>query len=260
MEELFTSPRVITESMPLWKSVGKRVIGATWTNCFSMVRWSVDYWGATPPYQEEQMTTLRLSCTGFRLGRLSVPAFQLCESEVVCLHIAAGCDTEQEELTRLLSFGRDTSHLSFFGTVAWAERPMPQRGVLWRWRNPTIMDWLTRSAGVSHDQALEILRRWNEGPEKKIGLVQCNPRTWIALDAAFTRGTDIVVFDTSGNDPIGIRIAYDLVASRLSAHAVIHVSHHYDRVCLPGARCLELPLDLAADTGTGTVARGAVVK
>jgi len=197
------------------------------------------------------MAIVRLSCQGFQVRRLWVPSFQVSEGEFVCMHLPPECTAEeQEELMEKLSSGRNAPGLSFLGTATLADRARAKRGFLWLARNPAIVDWLTQSDGVTRDQALEILKRWNEPPGRKIGVMQWNPRTLIGLDAAFRRGANIVVFDTSGNDASTIQAAYDLVASNLSSHAVIYISHHYeaDRICFAGARCVKLDLETTPNT------------
>jgi hypothetical protein len=176
---------------------------------------------------------------------------------MVCLHVPSDGTEDKEALNKLLGGGRDTPHLSFYGTVAWVERPMPRRGFLWRWRNPRIVDWLTQSGGVPRDQALAILQRLNIPAAMRIGLVPWNQRTWVALEAAMTRGADIVVLDTGGNGWDGIQVAYELITPRLDRCAVIRVSHPSNRArdCYATAKCVELGITEESTpwTTTGTV-------
>src|SRR5438132_10837277 len=112
------------------------------------------------------MSTVRVSCTGMRVGRLLLPPFQVGTGELVCLHVPREGVARKDELNELLRKGQDAPGLRFFGTVAFVDRPMPERGFLGRWRNPRILNWLTQRAGIASDQAKSILQRWHE-PERR---------------------------------------------------------------------------------------------
>lgn len=188
------------------------------------------------------MNPVRLQSRGFRVGRLFLPALEVRAGEVVCLHVPPAFGEERSLLLDLFASGSDTPHLSFHGTVASVTRPMPPRGWFGLWRDNRIKSWLIRSAGLESEQADSILRRWKTHGGERIGRIQWNPRTWIAFDAALTRGAEILVFDSAGNDPKGIGVIHDFLTTHARRPSIVEVSCHADlhRTCFPQARCVVL--------------------
>lgn len=188
------------------------------------------------------LNPVRLQSKGFRVGSLFFPALEVRAGEVICLHVPPACDEERTMLLDLFTSGSDTPQLSFHGSVAQVIRPMPPRGWFGRWRDNRIESWLIRSAGVEPEKAADLLRRWKIPEGERIGRIQWNPRTWIAFDAALARGAQIIVFDSAGNDPMGIRVIHDLLATCAHRPTVVEISCREDqyRICLPGAHCVSL--------------------
>ena len=100
---------------------------------------------------------------------------------------------------------------------------------------------------MSHDQARAVLQRIGLDGDWPITSLAGNPRTLLGLEAAWARGADAIVFQTSGwCDPSGVRAAYAAVAGRLAYCPAIHLScvsfqdgrPHWD--CFPGAVCIQL--------------------
>jgi hypothetical protein len=132
--------------------------------------------------------------------------------------------------------------LRLFGSASYLERPVPRR----RWwgglSDPPVRDWLVRDKGLTPEEAATVLERVALLPQLRVGWVGWNERTLLALEACLLHPPDLLIFDTAGNDPLGIQRAFERLATRPPSLAVVYLKLHInqDEFCLPGAACLAL--------------------
>ena len=184
----------------------------------------------------------RLECLGLTAGDFSVLPFSVSSGQALCLHIPPALTTGREVLLAILT-GR-TAHpgFRFLGSVGRLDRPTPRR----RWWgglfNPTVHDWLVGEIGLTPAEAAGILARVAVPAQLRIGRMGWNERTLLALETCLLHPPDLLIFDTAGNDPLGIQRVFERLVSRPPLLAVVYLKLEIkqDEFCLPGAACLSV--------------------
>jgi hypothetical protein len=204
------------------------------------------------------MTRSVLSCEGLTLGTLRIPPFRVGPGQAICLHMPPPADESQEELLQILTGKTSASEVQRFGQVEWAARPNNDGRVenfschvlsffhrVW-FGSPRTLHWLMQSGRVTVDEAQRVLASHAISPHSKICQLACNPRTILALEAAWARGAEVVIFTTVGCDPRGVHLIHDLVTAHLKHCGAINLNFEYvsndqrGRVCFPSANCLSV--------------------
>lgn len=191
------------------------------------------------------MPPLRIECDGIQVGSLWVPPFDLVAGQLLCLHLPVPhWSPDQEMLVEFLISGQAVPGLRRHGRVVHAAGPTSTRaGLLGGFRQLRPDEWLRREAGISRPGAEAIVQRLQLPPTTLLCRLAGNPRLLLALEAAWARGAEAVVFTTAGCDPLGVRAAYAAVESHLKECAAIHYSARFtngSRDCWAGATCLEI--------------------
>jgi hypothetical protein len=194
---------------------------------------------------------LRLECLGFTAGGYALPPFQLRAGEAVCLQIEPSPVAWYDGLLAVLRGEASHPALRWHGSVAYLERPMPRRGWFGRRKDCTAREWLLSEKGLTPAEVVSVLDRAHVSPEMRVGWLGWNERTLLALEACLLRPPDILLFDTAGNDPLGIRRLFDRLADRPAGLAVMYLKTVLDTrsPCYPAKACLEIaarPLAIAS--------------
>jgi hypothetical protein len=169
-----------------------------------------------------------------------VPPFRVGAGQAVCLHVPLPSPTWCEQLLPVLTGKIAHPALRFFGSVRHLERPLPRR----RWwrglHDPSVRDWLTREKGLTPAEAADILGRVALPSDLRVGRVGWNERTMLALEVCLLRAPDLLVFDSAGNDPLGVCRTFERLATRLPGMALLYLKTRLaaDEPCLPEADCV----------------------
>jgi hypothetical protein len=182
----------------------------------------------------------RLECAGFTIGDFSVPPFNVRAGQALCVHIPPALTAGREELLAILTGRVGHAALRFFGSVGRLDRPMPWR----RWWgglfDPPVRNWLIGERGLTPEEAAGVLDRVALPATLRIGRVGWNERTLLALEACLLHPPDLLIFDTAGNDPLGVQRVFERLVSRPPSLALAYMKTAWgvDEPCLPGAACL----------------------
>jgi hypothetical protein len=132
--------------------------------------------------------------------------------------------------------------LHCFGSVRYLARPMPYRRWWGRRRNPQARDWLLAERGLTTTEAADALDRVGVPSDLRIGSIDWNERTMLALEALLFRVPDLLVFDTSGNGPDAEERIFARLTSRPANLALLYLRTHGgpDALCLPRSTCIAL--------------------
>lgn len=186
-----------------------------------------------------------LECDEFRAGALCVPRLCVHRGEFLCLHIPPGEQVDLCELPMLLTGRRVHPDIRVNGSARFAEKPKARRRFLWFWDDPTIENWLIRSAGLSSAAAKHLLDRLQISPNSRIGTLQWAPRSLVGVEAALDHKPDVLVFDSSGlgNDDVGI--LYRAVERDMNRLAVVVLAYPSapPPPCFKSARCQAISCD-----------------
>ncbi len=194
----------------------------------------------------EAMTLELIVCDGIDLGTLRLPPFQVRQGESLCLHLPEGRSYPDVVLGDILTGKRPTPGYVCPARVEEARPTESPRGFRRLFARPSVATWLKHTGRMSRKAARAVVERLGWKQEWVISQLGGNMRKRIALEAAWARGAQVVVFDTRGCDPNGYREIFTAVGERLSSCAAIHLSYPFwsngllQRECLPGAVCLEV--------------------
>jgi hypothetical protein len=199
------------------------------------------------------MDSVKLACHGVKVGPYFLPPFCLHAAEAVCLHVPfRSFSGEEKEFIKVLTGTVPIAGLELHGLASWADSvSLAKRRFRFLFREPTVAEWLHQTAGFTRDEALGFTERLGWRADWRVSALAGTHRTLLALELAYARGCEVILFSTSGLDPTGIRTAHELVSSRLARCAAVQFSHtdiHQRRWdCLqdrgdvfPRATCLEV--------------------
>jgi hypothetical protein len=192
--------------------------------------------------ESAESLAIRLECDGLRVEGFAVPPFRVRAGQAVCLHVRLPSPVWQDRLLPILTAKVAHPAVRFFGSVGYLKRPMPHRR-WWGWlQDPLVRDWLIEDRGLMPEEAADILGRVALPPDLRVGWVGWNERSLLALEAALLRVPDVLVFDTTGNDPAGARRVFERLTCRPANLALLYLKTQAeaDAPCLPGSTCFAL--------------------
>ncbi|HYV34155.1 MAG TPA: hypothetical protein VE988_00540 [Gemmataceae bacterium] len=186
--------------------------------------------------------TPRLECQGFEAGDIVLPSFKLHAGESLCLHVEHGHLPWYETLLPLLKGEVIHSGLRIHGVVRYLERPMPARGWFGRRKDLSARDWLVLEKHVPLKAALAILDCVHIPQDLRIGWMGWNERTMLALEFNLFDPPDVLLFDTGGNDPLGVLRVFDRLATRPKTLTLVYLKYINGpgSPCLVGGQCLDV--------------------
>jgi hypothetical protein len=163
------------------------------------------------------MDCLRLSCDGFTVGSLRIPAFSLRAGECLCVHLSGPMDDPAvEQLIQILTGEKPMPAVRLFGRVLWAAPRRKARrglfGLFWKGR---------------------------------IEPLSATAKTVLGVEAAWLAGAQVVGFTTAGLDPLGREAVYEAVSAHFPQGSAIHLSFPFLqngqrlRGCFAGTTCIE---------------------
>ena len=180
--------------------------------------------------QNTSRTMPILECSGFELGRLFVPAFELGRGEVVKLIVPN--TAEMDPLLHAFCAKAD-GHVRIEGPVAAVELPMTRSALREFFHRQTAAEWLMARGGVSRDDAVCQLTQVGVNPDVPISALAGNPRWLIGFLAVHCQQPSAMVFTTVGCDATGIRQGLAMARARLGNACGVYIT------CFPDLRVVE---------------------
>jgi hypothetical protein len=164
---------------------------------------------------------------GTWLGTLWLPPFAVQRGQFHCLHVTGPLHDlqEQDRLANALTGAVHVAGLHVAGHVLYAKQPVYRSGIFGLLPRPRIESWLRRTGGMTPAATHGVCSRLRLEPSRRLSELAGNPKTMLALEAAWARRAEAVVFTTGGwCDPSGCRTVLDAVKARLGDCAAIHLS------------------------------------
>ena len=125
-------------------------------------------------------------------------------------------------------------------TLAITEMPRPQPFKLRLMRRPNVFDWFSTEASTDLAEARQTIEEFPIAVHPDFRCNALNPLRFLGLAVAITRGADVLMYESSGMDPMGIS-AIHKYALKCYTGCLIHVSWQPLGVnCLRLTRCQEL--------------------
>jgi hypothetical protein len=164
----------------------------------------------------------------------------LTPGEFFCLHVSnARAAVSVEKHLRLLGAGQ--------GKQFTHARRMSQHRWPWRWWQPSsCAAWLARRVNVSLPQAQALIEELPVSVPQRLDQCATTHRILLGLAVALANRPDILLYRTSGLDPLGILTVHEYVEKHCQDLCALHLSLptvHGDgtpapRICPPGAKCV----------------------
>jgi hypothetical protein len=141
------------------------------------------------------MDSVLVSCRGVQVGSIYVPPFELHAGELLCLHLP-GPPSGDDKLVDVLAGAQPIPEIRFSAHVELAHIPPARRGLLGLFGRRRALNWFRRTTGTSRAEALAVMQRLGIDSDRHVdvGALAMNPRTLLALETAFARGAEVVVF------------------------------------------------------------------
>jgi hypothetical protein len=168
-----------------------------------------------------------LSCEGLSFGSIRLPRFEVGRRHAVCLRLPILSEAEDRQLGALLSGRQSSPAVHLAGHVVWVRPAQNRGGILGRFRWLRATDWLIREGGLSRAEAECVVERLARDPGVYVEMLAGNPRMLLALEAAYARGAEIIVFATRGCDPLGVEAIQEMVLSRLDCCSAIYLAYPF---------------------------------
>jgi hypothetical protein len=151
-----------------------------------------------------------------------IAALDLSPQWVYCLHFPpGGICSNQLVAQEIIEFARHCDKTAVFCDLAATH---PPRG-FGRWFHPrTCAGWLSRTAGVSQEEANELIRGFGKPIPRLLAACAATPRCFLGIAAAIAKRPDVLVYSTSGLDPSGRAAIHEYVGSRGRDLCVIYLS------------------------------------
>jgi hypothetical protein len=169
----------------------------------------------------------RLECSGFQIGRLYVPGFEVGGGQIVKLVIPQECAAEEEgivgEICRNIS-GKDRAD----GVVVTPEFPLTRSMLRELFHRQTAAEWLVARCGMARSDAAFRLKQLQVDPDAPLAALAGNPRWLIGFSAAIYRQPRAVVFTTIGCDALGTQRALATAHEQLNGAAGVYVTSFPD--------------------------------
>jgi hypothetical protein len=159
--------------------------------------------------------TAALACSGFRVGQLVVPPFQVGRGEIVKI-VCRSRDSNEMHIAaeRICNDGRASS----------VELPMPPSWLREVIHRQTAAEWLIAHCEMTRQDAADKLKRVQVNPDAPLCQLAGNPRWMIGFIAAMNSQPTALVFTTSGCDPLGVQAALTVAAEQLGETGGVYLT------------------------------------
>jgi hypothetical protein len=179
-----------------------------------------------------QSSHAHLLCEGLNIGKCRVPAFEIHAGEMIKLEFPARRAIDQRALLGVLSAPSPAGPIRAAGKVIVVGKPRSRWEFVELFHRQTAVEWLCKQTGLPREQALRWLqadacpwlRRENITPQTPIAYMAGTPRKLMGVQAAFAMRADVVLFDTEGLDPLGVRDVLFGVAGQLGDSSAVYLT------------------------------------
>jgi hypothetical protein len=173
-------------------------------------------------------------CEGFHVGKYCVPAFQIHRGEIVRLDVPNTHALPFEELRRTLGDQVSQGSVHAVGKVALIDWIVPRSAFLELFHRQRAIEWFCLQTHLPAADARAWIERVGLEPDVPIAhLAGGTPRRLLAIQAALAKGADVIIFDTAGLDPMGLRRAWSALSEQIGESAAVWITAFDD--LLPGA-------------------------
>lgn len=190
------------------------------------------------------MASVQLESLGFEIGSLSFPPFLLRGGEAITLYLPMHTEVDQQHFVQCLIGRQRPPGLVIHASVLLAMPAKPSSSWLGWLRSQTPFDWLRKNTPLNKDQIHDILNKHELERNLPLSNYAGTPRALLGLEKAYALGAEVVIFSTSGLDPLGFQRVFRTVEEHLPECSAIYMAPPY--LCqgierhnqFPGSLCL----------------------
>jgi hypothetical protein len=167
---------------------------------------------------------IRLSCQEWTLGGCRVPAFQVRAGEIVRIQFPNLQEVPRKDFREALCEANGRGLVQSTGKVVAAEFPFARSWWQELLHRQRAGEWFQGQTGLSLADSRRYLERVGLRIEARLCELAGTPLKLLAIQAAYALNCDVLVFDTDGLDPLGMRDALNAVVSQLGNSAAVYLA------------------------------------
>ena len=116
------------------------------------------------------------------------------------------------------------------GHIVGIAKPARRRGGLYRLLSPsTTVRWLSKKVGIDQHSAQTIISALPIEVHPKLEWNAGNPRNFLGIAAALQTKPEVLIYASSGMDPVGVLALHDFITSRHQDFFAVYVNLSCDR-------------------------------
>jgi hypothetical protein len=171
-----------------------------------------------------------------------LPPLEFAPGRIVCLHVPRGRHHEKDAIIdQLVQFAYRQAK-----TAIVCARPALRSRLRERLWPQTSVDWLATNAHISRGEAVKLIAASDIPVARALCANAGTPQTFLGILVAAAHRPDLVIYDTSGLDPLGCAAIHYYVRSIGTEFAAVHLSfakvHGYGytatRICPENGMCV----------------------
>ena len=147
-------------------------------------------------------------------------------SEECCLHVKQSCTIEDV----VQSFRMKCQSLD--RSLAVSTLPVPPRFSFRRMRRPTVYDWFADEADLNLHKAKQEIDKLPVPISPDFRCNAMNPMRFLALAVALRQNADVLLYESSGMDPLGIEQIHHFAKNNFRG-LLVHVCWNQDVASCP---------------------------
>ena len=114
--------------------------------------------------------------------------------------------------------------------------------------NQTVASWLSNDAGITTEQAIEVINGFPMPVARRLNQIAMNPCRFLGLASSITRSPGSIVFSTSGMDPLGFKNLHQYATKQFDG-TLVHLDISPCEYCRNNGKMFQLLEDLTVIAG-----------
>lgn len=182
-------------------------------------------------------------CSGIKIGSIYIPKFKARKGQLLCFHWPLPGEGLEEKHFRKMLLGTATEvNLQIFGKTINVAKLLYNDSTFKYTYQQSIEKFLLEFGNINIEIVNNILMKLNIIPHSFIDSVSLTTKILLGIELAWLDFPDILLFETSGLDPLGINTVCEAILEKLDICTFIHLSYptYPTRLCCSQSQCIEI--------------------
>jgi hypothetical protein len=176
-----------------------------------------------------QANSVLLNCRGWRLKGCYVPPFAVRSGELVRIQFPNLASVPRYDFRNALCAADGHDIVQSVGAVIAARFSTTRTWWQELFHRQRAGEWFRQRTGCSATESQSYLERVGLRYNAPLCELAGTPCKLLAIQAAFALRCDVLIFDTDGLDPLGMRDVLNAVVGQLGDSAAIYLASSHDR-------------------------------